>query len=205
MTDPVSSSGEDHVDRYTCFADLTKNEKSEVGYTIEVERRDRPIAIIAPHGGCIELHTTEIAKAIAGARYNFYSFTGTKKFECFDALHITSTNFDEPQCRGLIGNCEVVVAIHGRKDRNDPETILVGGRDTASRLAIANHLSAARFVVRPATGRLAGTEPDNICNRGRTKAGVQLELPLTLRKALHKDTAEMSRFAAAINAAIDGR
>jgi phage replication-related protein YjqB (UPF0714/DUF867 family) len=35
-------------------------------------------AVIAPHGGAIEPGTTEVAEAIAGDRFSFYTLEGVK-------------------------------------------------------------------------------------------------------------------------------
>jgi phage replication-related protein YjqB (UPF0714/DUF867 family) len=193
------------ADKYKCFALLEACEVRGIDYDVQIQQRDSPVVIIAPHGGRIELHTTLIAEKTAGSQYNFYSFIGLKQAHPFEFLHITSTHFDEPCCLALIAKCDVVIAIHGRKDRDDPDTISMGGLDISLRMAIAGNLRASGFAAGAASGRLAGGKAENICNRGRSKMGVQLELPLTLRKSLQAEPNRMSKFAQAVSAAIESR
>jgi phage replication-related protein YjqB (UPF0714/DUF867 family) len=204
MTNASPLSEDKHQDRYRCFDELAKSERHKIDYQIEFDERNESVAIIAPHGGRIELRTTQIAKAIAGSKYNFYSFTGLRQSGAFEHLHITSVRFDEPQCVHLINKCDIVVAIHGRKDRGDPSTVWLGGRDTALREAIEQQLEAAKFHTKSAKGTgLEGEAPKNICNRGRRQMGVQLELPRTLRDSLASNEVRFKEFVSAIGKAIE--
>jgi phage replication-related protein YjqB (UPF0714/DUF867 family) len=191
------------ADRYDTFQKLQDCESRGVDYDIRVVRRQSTVAIIAPHGGEIEPGTTPIAEAIADERHNFYSLIGLKKGRPHGDLHIASTNFREPECLNLLSSCDVVVAIHGRKDRDDPKTSWLGGRDTALRDAIAKALEAKHFATRVETGALGGTNPTNICNRGRREKGVQLEIPRTVRDKLQNDAGQLDEFAGAIREAVD--
>lgn len=193
------------ADKYKCFALLEAREVRGIDYDLQIQQRDLPVVILAPHGGRIELHTTLIAEKTAGSQYNFYSFIGLKQAHAFEYLHITLTHFDEPCCLALIAKCDVVIAVHGRKDRDSPDTISMGGLDISLQNAIAEKLRAGGFAARAVIGRLAGETAENICNRGRNKMGVQLELPLTLRKSLQAEPNRMSKFAQAVSAAIESR
>lgn len=201
------ASARENEDRYKCFEQLKVGETRGVHYCLYSESRDVPVAIIAPHGGHIEPHTTLIAEKIAGNRYGFYSFIGLIPHRPHSDLHITSTLFDEPECVKLISSCDIVVAIHGRADNDDPKTVLTGGLDHSLRQAIENELTKAEFRIKLGTGKYAGKEPSNICNRGPIKrgkpGGTQLELPRTLRNGLEKDAAQLVKFASAIVAAIE--
>jgi phage replication-related protein YjqB (UPF0714/DUF867 family) len=119
-------------------------------------------------------------------------------------LHIKSHKFDEPQGRDLVAKSSVVIAMHGRKDRSDSETVYLGGRDEELRDRIAGELQKVhlRTLITTADDELSGARPDNICNRGTRGEGVQLELPRSLRDKLTEDAAEMAKFAEAIRAAI---
>ena len=189
------------ADKYQNFAELIRHEREGVDFRICRTIRPSPVAIIAPHGGKIELGTSEIVSAIARDRYSLYCFEGLKRCGNGD-LHITSTNFDEPGCLDLLARCDVVVSVHGlAKGR---QRIDVGGFDFRLRNAICGSLSA-RFDARVAeTGRYAGVSPANICNRGRGGAGVQLEITKTLRDALFESSENMEAFADAVRQAIEG-
>jgi phage replication-related protein YjqB (UPF0714/DUF867 family) len=191
-------------DWYCSFSKL-QDKESKDAYRIVVSDRNSDVTIIAPHGGEIEPGTSEIAVAVAGQSYNAYRFEGMRKRPHHE-LHITSHKFDEPQGRELVAKSSIVIAIHGRKDRDDPESVYLGGLDKKTRDRIADELEKVDFRTRTRTegDELSGTHPDNICNRGSRHEGVQLELPRSLRTKLLGDAAEMAKFAEAIRAAILG-
>ena len=118
-------------------------------YAIRSVRRASEAAILAPHGGKIESGTTEIAEAIAGDDYNFYTFEGRMSRDNFKILHVTSTHYDEKVCNDLINECTYVVAVHGLRDREGherkDETICLGGKDTILRNAVMRALQANNF------------------------------------------------------------
>ena len=192
----------DMVDKYSNFAELAANERVGVDFQIRVEMRGTPVAIIAPHGGCIDPGTAEIAATIAGDTQSFYAFEALRPAGERGSLHITSARFDEPQALALVGEAQKVVAIHGRADNGDPLTVGVGGRDIALRDEIVATLRAAGFPAEIlAQGRLAGRDLANICNRGATGAGGQLELPRTLRTQLTTDLERLGAFCSAVRRA----
>ena len=89
------------TDKYTSFADLRGSEP-KASFVIDVEARPGSHVIaIAPHGGKIEVLTSEIARRIAGSDFSYYSFTGAKPDHNRD-LHITSHRFDEPTAVALV-------------------------------------------------------------------------------------------------------
>ncbi|MEZ5890018.1 MAG: poly-gamma-glutamate hydrolase family protein [Xanthobacteraceae bacterium] len=188
------------ADRYQNFADLISHEREGIDFRICRTIRPAPVAIIAPHGGGIEPGTSDIAAAIAGDCYSLYCFEGLKRSGNRD-LHIMSTNFDEPTCLDLLSRCDVVVAVHGLRGEN--RFVDVGGSDFELRNTIRGRLSA-RFDARVAeTGRYAGSDPANICNRGRGGAGVQLEITRALRDTLIDSLDDMEAFADAVRQSID--
>jgi phage replication-related protein YjqB (UPF0714/DUF867 family) len=191
-------------DKYANFEHLKNGETRGLDYEVQAIRRERPVAIIAPHGGKIEPGTTLIAEKIADDQYNFYSFMGLKDHGNSN-LHITSSRFDEPNCVGLISKCDVIVAVHGRRNVTDPNTVWLGGRDVTLRDLIILNLKASGFLAALAPDlRLRGESPNSICNRGRRKQGVQLELPRALREMLSADGPRLNEFALAITKAIEG-
>ena len=90
------------MDRYSCFSDLAACEVRGTSYDIHVHREAASrVAVISPHGGGIEPETSRIAESIAGAEFSLYCFRGLKRTGN-GVLHITSHNFDEPECLELI-------------------------------------------------------------------------------------------------------
>jgi phage replication-related protein YjqB (UPF0714/DUF867 family) len=191
-------------DAYRCFDELAKHRAENIDFRILVTDRASPVAIVAPHGGKIEPGTLEIAASIAGVQYSLYGFEGLMRADNFRWLHINSGNFDEKRACELVEKSEVVIAVHGRSDKADARTIWLGGRDIGLRDAVGDALKQAEFAV-TTDHDLPGIEPNNICNRGRTGAGVQLEIPKSLRKELLKDSSRLQAFAAAVQRAIDRR
>ncbi|WP_168878738.1 poly-gamma-glutamate hydrolase family protein [Rhizobium sp. P28RR-XV] len=192
-------------DRYRSFSALGEHETEGVDYRIRIEDRSSNVAVIAPHGGVIEPATSQIALAIAGASLSLYCFEGLDAVRLHHELHVTSDNFDEPAAGSLLTKSSVVVAIHGRADRDDPETSWVGGLELSLRNRIAEALCRNGFaaVVRAKGEALAGTSAGNICNRGKRRAGVQIEIPRGVRDALMADAEKLKRYAGAVRQAID--
>lgn len=192
-------------DRYNSFSALRERETEGVAYRIHIEDRSSPIAVIAPHGGFIEPATSEIALAIAGERFSLYRFEGLDPVRLHHELHVTSENFDEPVAMDLVANSSIVVAVHGRTDRDDPLTSWIGGLDTSLRDRIVRALRLNGFVAgaRVKGEALAGASAGNICNHGKRRAGVQLEIPRSVRDALMADAEQLVRYAGAIRHAID--
>jgi phage replication-related protein YjqB (UPF0714/DUF867 family) len=187
-------------DRYSNFDELRRAERKAIDYRICRVVRAGSVAVIAPHGGKIEPGTSEVAAAIAGEAHHLYSFEGLRRRPHPD-LHITSTNFDEPSCLELISSCDIVIAVHGL--RGQDEAVHVGGRDKRLRDAINRTLRDAGFKAKiVAIGSHAAVSRDNICNQGRSGAGVQLELMKALRDALLKSPQKMVAFANSVHRAI---
>ncbi len=192
-------------DRYNSFSALRERETEGVDYRVRVESRSSPVAIIAPHAGFIEPATSEIALTIANGRFSLYRFEGLDPARLHHELHVTSENFDEPIANDLVANSAIVIAIHGRADREDPETSWVGGLDTSLRNLIVEALRRDGFaaVARKKGEALAGASAGNICNRGQRQVGVQLEIPRGVRDALMADAEKLKQYASAIRGAID--
>jgi phage replication-related protein YjqB (UPF0714/DUF867 family) len=185
------------ADRYASFDALRRGEREDVDYRIRIVRRQSPVAIIAPHGGWIEPETSLVAEAIAGEDHSLYCFEGLRDRPHGD-LHVTSTNFDEPQCVALVSECHQVIAIHGKAGRG-VHHVEIGGLDAVLREAVFRSLADAGYAAEVVTsGTLAARSPFNICNRGARRAGVQLEITRGLRDALQKDAASLRSFARAV-------
>ena len=103
-------------DKYASFADLEAGETLAEDYRINMYERPAARAlIIAPHGGSIEIGTSELATLIAGADHSLFTFDGIKVRGRNRDLHITSHNFDHPDCIALAARHSVVLAVHGCK------------------------------------------------------------------------------------------
>lgn len=165
---------------FKSFADLAAAYGEGVDYRItRMPRADSTVGIVAPHGGSIEAHTSDIAAAIAGTEFSLYIFEGIRRADNYAALHLTSQYFDEPTCLELLANSEDVVTIHGCKVPG--EVVLVGGLDKELALELEEAMAAAGLECHLDGHDFPGTHQDNICNRGRRGIGVQLELSVALR------------------------
>ena len=185
---------------YRRFEELAQQEVEGRDYQIRVHLRDERVLIMAPHGGRIEPTTSMIAEAIARENYSFYSFEGLKE-EGNGVLHVESHLFDEPGALQAVKKADVVITVHGQL--NDIEGfIMVGGLHVDLRSEIRRRLEAAGFQTRTPTEGLQGVDPENICNRGKLKGGVQLEVSRKERDSLRTDQERLTRFAAAIREAI---
>jgi len=180
-------------DKYPNFAALEQREKAGTDYRLASRRAEQPFAIVAPHGGGIEAGTSEIADAIAGERWSFYTFEGLKP-SGNGVLHITSTHFDEPTCLLLLGVTSRAVTIHGEESEGEGEGVFVGGLDVELGAKIGSLLAEQGFDVRTHSDpNLQGTDPENICNRGTAGAGVQLELSKAVRKTFFESLTREGR------------
>ncbi len=191
---------EDELTSYTSFGTLADREVEGQDYRIRIELRDPRVLIMAPHGGKIEPTTAEVAEAIAGMGYSFYSFEGLKA-DGNSVLHVESHLFDEPQALGVVEKADIVITVHGQVDRKE-EFVMVGGLDNGLRSEIQRQLESAGFQTRPPSEGLMGTDPMNICNRGRSRRGVQLEISRKVRDALRTNQEQLQTFASAVRKAI---
>jgi len=166
-------------DRYATYVELSRNQIEGEDYRVTVLRRGSGIAVIAPHGGRIERGTSEVARAIAGEDLDLYLFEGCLPSLNFETLHLTSRRFDEPRALALIAGCHTVLAVHGVADTS--ERALLGGRDGALACAIADRLFVRGVHAQVSGHRYPGRDAANVCNRGASGRGVQLELSDRLR------------------------
>ncbi|MHC2568075.1 poly-gamma-glutamate hydrolase family protein [Rhizobium leguminosarum] len=191
-------------DWYESFEALSASELEGVDFRIVVTARPSSVAIVAPHGGHIEPHTSEIAAAIAAEDFSLYLFEGPRSGRHHRELHVTSDRFAEPRALALVQGAQMVLGVHGRENKDDGETVWVGGLDFASRDRIVAALIGAGFaaVARQPGQTLAGAARNNICNRCKIRKGVQLEIPRTLRDRLGGDAVLMTTLAEAVARAI---
>lgn len=181
------------ADKYANFAALVSSEPSDA-YSKSSRDVGSRVAVAAPHGGGIEPGTSEVALAIAGTDLSYYLFEG-RKAEGNRDLHVTSTNFDDPECLALLRAAETVIAVHG--EGGGEAVVYLGGRDDRLRGRIAAELGRRNFEVRThANSELQGRHPRNVCNVGRSGAGVQLELSRGLRETIFRSLSAAGRGAA---------
>jgi len=173
------------MDPYRHFGHLQPHEQEGLDYTILHRVGSSGILMMAPHGGGIEPGTGDIADAVADRHHSFYCFKGIKK-QGNRVLHITSNRFDEPLAMAMVREANWVVTLHGCRDV-DP-IVWVGGRDLQHGDRIIHDLQEAGIPAqrcdRPG---LRGLDPHNLCNRGRSSAGVQLEISFGLRQMMFID------------------
>jgi phage replication-related protein YjqB (UPF0714/DUF867 family) len=167
------------ADKYSNYAELAAAEEEGIDFEVVVVKREPPrVAVIAPHAGGIEPRTGPIAREIAGAEFSLYCFRGMKNPSNQD-LHITSHHFDEPMCLDLIKDHEWVVAIHGCQKKG--EHVFLSGLDKALIADLEANLLQTAIRVQTLGHKYTGTLRQNICNRGRSHAGVQFELSRSFR------------------------
>src|SRR5215470_12200644 len=83
--------------------------------------------LIAPHGGGIEPGTSEIMREVAAVGgWAWYEFAGFLQRGNREALHITSTGFNEPTLIRLLSRTNLVIAFHGAAP-DDDRIVYVGG------------------------------------------------------------------------------
>ena len=170
------------ADTFLSFKDLAGVYAEGVDYQIPLSAGLKPkIAVVASYGGAIEFPTSRVVAAIAGREFSFYSFEGIRAADNYAALHLRSDRFDEPRYLELISGCDHVVTVHGCKGVN--QAVLLGGRDKALGVEIAAAPGAEGIYCNIDGHKFYGTDASNICNRGRSRAGVPLELTSTLRKS----------------------
>lgn len=175
---------------YKNFFELECNETDGEDYTILHRRADSPVAVVAPHGGGIELGTVDIADAIAGRDHSFYAFKAIKKTGNAK-LHISSNRYDEPLGVMMSQAADIVVSIHGWRDQR--EMVLVGGRHQELKQKIVAGLRHAGFAAEISTLKgYRGSRPENICNRCRGEKGVQLEISRGLREKMFSNLGRRS-------------
>lgn len=194
------------MDTYANFAELGVAECEGVDFCVcVVPREATSTVVLAPHGGGIEPGTSEVAKQIAGNDLSCAMFEGRKPTGN-SRLHITSTNFDEPRCLALVTAADNVLTIHG--EGSEKPVVFLGGRDATLGARLRTALEEASYMVEVHKDpKLQGMALANVCNRGRKRAGVQLELSFGLRRLFFaslsaegrtKPTDELMKFAAAV-------
>jgi phage replication-related protein YjqB (UPF0714/DUF867 family) len=169
------------VDKYASCSELARHEVEGADYRIRACERPRsPLIILAPHGGRIEVGTSELAERVAGEDYSLFCFEGLKPSGRNRDLHVTSHRFDHPTCLALLARSHVALAVHGCVGEG---CVYIGGRDAALAARLTHHLRAAGFNAHADGHRYPGRDALNVCNRAASGCGVQLEFTSDLRAA----------------------
>lgn len=188
------------ADTYRNFEELKAREAEGREWRREYRRRPSKVLVMAPHGGWIEPFTAELAEAVAGDDLSFYAFRGLKTRNN-GTLHLTSHRFDEPVALEAVARADRVLCIHGERC-SDRSFVMVGGGDGDLQARLARELEEAGFVLETPRQGLQGRNPRNICNRGRSGAGGQLELSEALRRTLRHDPQRLGTFVGAVRRAL---
>lgn len=170
------------IDTYESFQALARHAPNHWWRVVPRAVPTSEVLVIAPHGGGIEIGTSELATAIAGDEHNLYCFEGLRSYGNRD-LHVTSHRFDEPVALALAARCSIVVSIHGCQGR---AAIHVGGLDRSLAATLTAALLRADFPASADGHPYPAIHPRNICNRSRRGAGVQLEFTADFRNDRHR-------------------
>jgi phage replication-related protein YjqB (UPF0714/DUF867 family) len=181
------------ADTYANFEALKAVEKYETDYSIIFADRPSNVLFMTPHGGGIETGCTELAMASAGENHAFYCFEG-RKASGNTVLHITSTNFNEPNFLRMVPKYDYVVSYHGYGDTVNSHT-LIGGLDLELKQRAYTALTLAGFSceILPEADPISGMDPMNATNGGRRGAGLQLEMSTLQRQSLFDDNTASGR------------
>ncbi len=191
MSDSLSPLQKRLSDSYSDFDALLARETEGVDFNIELEDRGSEAVVLGIHGGNIEPGTELVVRAIAGGDVSYYLFLGKEQYQ-----HITSAHFNEERCLNLVSRSKYVISIHGKKGAE--EFVMLGGlaKDLISRSSAA--LEQKGFTVLPPEPGVEGILIGNICNKGMTGEGLQIELSRGLRDAFTQSPEKLEAFAEAI-------
>lgn len=169
---------------YRNFSELSRRHARGRDYGLVWRRRPSPVLLLAPHGGRLEAGTDHIVRAVAGRHFSYYLFLAVMPGGN-PVLHLPSTSFDEPRALALLAGHDTVIAVHGC--RGWGQVASLGGLDEALKEEVALALERRGVEVRRQGHPWPGRHPQNICNRGRSGRGVQLELTWELRYGAGRD------------------
>ena len=170
------------MNRFKSMKELENVTVENEDWEIETDDKDSNVSILAIHGGGIEPATTELAQVIADkGNFNYFSFKGLRS-KGNNELHVTSTNYDDPQAIKIVEKSERAIALHGCK--GEDSVAYIGGNDQQLIDILSDTLSDVGIKVQEAPNTMAGKQDENIINLTKNNAGVQIELTSSLRKEL---------------------
>lgn len=171
------------ADTYADSHALMKARKYESDFSIRLKKGTSGIIYFTPHGGGIESGASELSEFSASANDSYYAFEG-RLSSGNSVLHVTSTNFNEPNAEDLVRQHKIAVSYHGYADSAVKNT-KIGGLDSQLRNFIGEEFTAAGipWEQEPEGSNIAGAEPNNIVNETTRGMGVQLEISTMQRNA----------------------
>ena len=187
---PIESA---HKDYYTSMTQLERETKEDIDWKKETRDQGNQVLIVAPHGGNIEQGTSELTKLLAQqGGYDYFSFEATRPSNNTQ-LHVTSTHYDDPTLHQMVEGRSATISIHGAK--GDDPIVFLGGAKSDLRDEIQSQLEIRGFTVQVPPEYLGGLNENNFINKNENSTGVQLELTISLRKALfnNQDMSTSSR------------
>jgi len=122
----------------------------------------------------------------------WYEFAGFLRKGNKEALHVASTEFDEPTLMGMLPQTNFVLSFHGASETLEP-LVYVGGKWSLGRQTMIASINSASnehglravdALEIAAAARLQGLDESNITNRGKSGEGVQLEFSRGARNLL---------------------
>lgn len=191
---------------YANWAALVAAE-STANYAVVKSDQRSQWAMLAIHGDQLERLTTDIVTDVANAnRYTRYALNlhDTTVPADNQRMRIIATNFDEPQCVAIQNNASYTLAVHAISDvaelPGDLGKIRIRGVDGTRQTRLTEILTDAGFAVVNKCEEGVATlgergdalDPNNIVNKNRNTAGVNMELDLTFRKTLVTNPADLS-------------
>jgi phage replication-related protein YjqB (UPF0714/DUF867 family) len=128
-----------------------------------------------------------------------FDFRGTKDSGNLD-LHVSSIRYEDDHLTEMLQFAQVVCSVHGCKG-NDLG-IYLGGLDKELIQTTKENLERHFDFLKNPQSHLRGVHKNNICNRGISKKGLQLELTLGFRKYLMQNPEQMFLFCSAVSKAL---
>lgn len=170
-------------DLYNNFNDLMSSEIRDLDFRITYNDFNKSLGVFAIHGGKIEPGTSELAKLISNGTMNEYFFEGIKESNNF-SLHITSTNFDEPNALRIASKSVNCLSIHGYIG-NGTDAICIGGGniELANKFSKILKLNTSNIDIIYPCVDYPGASPSNIVNKCQNQ-GIQLEFSQSIREKL---------------------
>jgi phage replication-related protein YjqB (UPF0714/DUF867 family) len=168
------------TDLYGSMTELKEKTVEGQDWKITTIDTDSDILVSAIHGGSIEIGTSEactLTQELGG--YDLFMFEGVRSSNNSE-LHVTSTNYDEPNMIRLVTDSLQHVAIHGAA--GGTPIAYIGGYDITLRNTIWEEMVKRGLNAQIAPSNIIGEEPNNVSNRTTRGACCQLELTSQFRK-----------------------
>ena len=184
-------------DHFINFKELSEKITSK-SYKLSSQLKGPDFLLFTPHGGGIEPGTSEICNSIAKQNYSTYLFEGVGR-NC-EILHLTSTNFDEPQLLNMLAIHKYSISIHGMTNSISNTVnadIFLGGRNQSLIKFTTKLLKQQNFEVvnniETKNSILNGTDKSNVTNMCIRKKGMQIEISDSLRNKFFEGNYKLKR------------